>query len=133
MERGGGDSVSGWLEVIRRGLHTGGGSRVGGGGRAAHVVQAASLPSPHVWALGGVSGVSSEGGVVVLTMDLGGRAASGALVTWRWAAARVGQTAPLPTPHVGVMGRVSRISSEGGVPVLTMKLGGQVVSDALVT
>ena len=48
---------------------------------AARVGQAASLPGPRVWALGGISGVSSEGGVVVLTVGLGRRAASGTLVT----------------------------------------------------
>ena len=36
----------------------------------------------------------------------------------------MGQAAPLPAPCVGVMGRVSRVSGEGGVPVLTMELGG---------
>ena len=88
------------------------------------MVQAVSLPHPHVWVLGGVSGVSSEGGVVVLTMDLGGQVASGALAMWWWTAAHVGQTASLSTPCVGVMGCVSRISKEGEVPVLIMELGG---------
>ena len=37
---------------------------------------------------------------------------------------RVGQVAPLPSPHVRVMGCVSGESSEGGVLVLTVKLWG---------
>ena len=59
---------------------------------------------------------------MVLTMDLGGWAASGSVMMWQWAAAHMGPAAPLPTPHVGVMGHVSRVSGEGGVPVLTMEL-----------
>ena len=37
---------------------------------------------------------------------------------------RMGQAAPLPSPHVGVMGRVSGESGEGQVLVLTVELGG---------
>lgn len=47
----GGVSVSGGLEVIQWG-------RVPVG--AAHMGQVVFLPAPRVWALGGVSGVSSE-------------------------------------------------------------------------
>ena len=35
----------------------------------------------------------------------------------------MGQVAPLPSTHVGVMGRISGELSEGGVPVLTGELG----------
>ena len=36
----------------------------------------------------------------------------------------MGQAAPLPSSHVGVMGRVSGESSEGGELVLTVELRG---------
>ena len=37
---------------------------------------------------------------------------------------RMGEAVPLPSPHVGVMGRVSGESGEGQVLVLTVELGG---------
>ena len=92
-----GDSVSGGWGVVQRGgeVHTcrgvhNGNAAVG----AARVGQVASLPVPRVWGLGGVSWVSSGGGVVVLTMDLGDGRCLVPLVVWRWAAVRVGQGPP---------------------------------------
>ena len=92
--------------------------------------QVASLPTPHVWGLSGVSGVSSGEGVVVLTMDLGERAVSGAPGDVAVGGCTCG---PGAAPHVGVMGRVSRALSEVGVSVLTVELEGRTASDALVT
>ena len=84
----GGHSTGGEVHTCR-GVHDGD-AAVG----AARVGQVASLPIPRVWGLGGVSGVSSGGGVVVLTMDLGDWRCLVPLVTWRWTAVRVGQGPP---------------------------------------
>ena len=121
--REGGNSVSGgWRSFNGRCIPVGG-VPDGDAAVAARVGKAASLPGPRVWALGGISGVSNEAGVVVLTVDLGGTGD-----VWHpgdgWAAAHVGQAAPLPAPRVGVMGPISRVSSEGGVSVLTVELEG---------
>ena len=55
--------------MSRPGVHGGFAGEVAVG--AACMSQAAPLPGPRVEALGRVSGVSSEGGVGVLTMGLG--------------------------------------------------------------
>ena len=72
--------------------------------------------------MGHISGVLSEGGEVILTMQVvgtGGNLCCGGMVACPWSFCI---HAPLPSPWVRVLDHVSEVSSEGGVSVLTLAL-----------
>ena len=87
-------------------------------------------PSHVSGGLGGVSGVLSGEGGRGAYHGPGGQAVSGAPGDMAVDGCTCG---PGATPHVGVMGRISRALSEVGVSVLTMELEGWTASDTLVT